>query len=174
MDRSKFIRRIPDATFGLATFQHKHYQNAIASYELDAERLQALALHRNSGLLADPRWGDSSLVFPFAVYEAKGWKGDPREARHQACSAAVAYLDLLDALARLPGHEGKRDGAYQTVQSRSSQVFALTSFGAHWHVMVGYRRPRLAREFAGRAGMSDTVYVRQTIHSHTMASVPGK
>src|SRR6185436_6991636 len=87
MDQSKLIRRIPDATFGLATFQPKHYQNAVASYDLDAERLQALALHRNCGLLADPRWGDSNLVFPFAVYEAKGWNAQPREARRQACSA---------------------------------------------------------------------------------------
>lgn len=150
---------IPDATFGLATFQPKHYQNALASYDLDAERLQALTLHRNCGLLVDPRWGESNLVFPFAVYEAKGWNGDPREARRQACSAAAAYLDLLDALARHPGKPGKMEGAYQTAESRSSQVFALTSFGAHWHVMVGYRRPRLAREYAGRAGMSDTEYV---------------
>lgn len=162
MDQSKFITRIPDATFGLATFQPKQYQNAIASYDLDAKRLQALALHRNCGLLSDPRWGDSNLVFPFAVYEAKGWGGDPREARRQACSAAVAYLVLLDALVRHPGREGKRDGAYQTTEGRSSQVFALTSFGAHWHVLVGYRRPRLVREYAKRAGMSQNVYVRHT------------
>jgi hypothetical protein len=159
---SKFITRIPDTTFGLATFLPKHYQNAIASYDLDAERLQALALHRNCGLLSDPRWGEANLVFPFAVYEAKGYKGDPREARQQACSAAAMYLDLLDALARQPGLSGKTEGAYQSPESRSSQVFALTSFGAHWHVMVGYRRPRLAREHRGRAGMSDTVYVRKS------------
>jgi hypothetical protein len=158
--QSKFITRIPDATFGLATFQPKHYQNAIASYDLDARRIQALALHRNCGLLSDPRWGGRDLVFPFAVYEAKGWSGDPREARHQACSAAVAYLDLLDALARHPGKEGQREGAYQASESRNSQVFALTSFGAHWHVMVGYRRPRLRREYEGRKGMSKNVYVR--------------
>ena len=163
--QSKFVTRIPDATFGLATFQPKHYQNAIASYELDAERLQALALHRNCGLRADPRWGEANLVFPFAVYEAKGWKGDPREARHQACSAAAEYLDLLDALARRPGLSDRPGGAaYQMPESRSSQVFALTSFGAHWHVMVGYRRPRLAREYKGRSGMSDMVYVRIPHH----------
>ncbi|VUC32087.1 unnamed protein product [Clonostachys rosea] len=170
MEQSKFITRIPDATFGLATFQPKHYQNAIASYDLDARRLQALALHRNCGLLSDPRWGDSDLVFPFAVYEAKGWGGDPREARRQACSAAAAYLDLLDALARHPGREGKRDGAYQTTEGRSSQVFALTSFGAHWHVLVGYRRPRLVREYAKRAGMSQNVYVFQRIWSGRISS----
>ncbi|KAK4222882.1 hypothetical protein QBC38DRAFT_518197 [Podospora fimiseda] len=131
---SKFIRRIPDATFGLATFQPKDCQNA------------------------------ANLVFPFAVYEAKGWSGDTREARHQACAAASVYLDLLDTLARQP-QEGRTKGDYQTVESRSTQVFVITSFGAHWHVMVGYSRPRLAREHAGRKGVSDIVYLFQRIWS---------
>ncbi|KAL2132938.1 hypothetical protein VTI74DRAFT_3128 [Chaetomium olivicolor] len=162
---SKFIWRIPDATFGLATFEPRDYQTAFASYTLDTKRLKALTLHRDCGLIVDPRWGDANLVFPFAVYEAKGWNGDPREARQQACAAAAVYLDLLDALARQPGKSGRMDGAYQTLESRSSQVFAMTSFGAHWHIMVGYRRPRLAREHRGRPGMSDTVYLFQRIWS---------
>lgn len=163
--KSKFMRRIPDATFGLATFQAKDYQNCLASYELDSERLLALAMHPNTGLLADPRWGEANLVYPFAVYEAKGWSGDPRQARYQACAAASQYLDLLDALARQPGEPGNVDRNYQTVESRNAQVFAITSFGAHWHVMVGYRRPRLAREYAGRKGMSNTVYLFQRVWS---------
>jgi hypothetical protein len=65
--KSRFVKRISDATFGLATFHPKHYQNAVASYELDAERLQALALHRHCGLISDPRCGEADLVFPFAV-----------------------------------------------------------------------------------------------------------
>ena len=163
--KTKFLRRIPDATFGLATYEPKHYQNALAAYELDREGLEALALQRNCALLSDPRWGEANLVFPFAVYEAKGWSGDAREARYQACAAAAAYLDLLDALARHPGRSGQVAGGYQTPESRSTQVFALTSFGAHWHLMVGYRRPRLAREHAGRAGLSDTVYLFQRVWS---------
>lgn len=156
----KTVKRIPDASIGLATFSPEHYQNAIASYELDAKRLLALALHRDSSLISDPRLGESSLVFPFLVYEAKGWTGDPRAARLQACAAGATYLDMLDALARRPGAAGKVEGAYQFHGGRSAQVFALTSFGAHWHVMVGYRRPRLKREHAGHPGMSETVYVR--------------
>ena len=35
--------------------------------------------------------------------EAKGLRGDCRVARRQACSAAAAYLDMLDNLARRPG-----------------------------------------------------------------------
>lgn len=102
-------------------------------------------------------------MFPFAAYEAKGWSGDPREARRQACSAGSVYLDMLDRLSKIPGKPGDLDGAYQAEDSRNSQVFVFTSFGAHWHILVGYRRPRLAREHAGMAGMSKTVYV-STMH----------
>ncbi|KAH7396561.1 hypothetical protein DE146DRAFT_657073 [Phaeosphaeria sp. MPI-PUGE-AT-0046c] len=161
----KTVKRIPDASIGLATFHPEHYQNAIASYELDSERLQALALHRDSSLISDPRIHESSLVYPFLVYEAKGWTGDAREARLQACAAGTAYLDMLDDLARRPGNAGKVEGAYQFHDGRSAQVFALTSFGAHWHVMVGYRRPRLKREHANHPGMSKTVYLYQRIWS---------
>ncbi|KAF1959956.1 hypothetical protein CC80DRAFT_440179 [Byssothecium circinans] len=167
--KSRFAKRIPDATFGLATFRPEHYQNAVASYELDAERLQALALHRSCGLISDPRCGEADLVFPFAVYEAKGWNGDPREARHQACAAGAAYLDMMDALARVPGQSEVRDREYQFEESHSAQVFALTSFGAHWHIMVGYRRPRLKREHAGHPGVSDTVYLYQRVWSSRIA-----
>lgn len=155
----RFIKRIPDATFGLATFRPENYPSALAEYDLDHERIESLLLHRQCDLKSDPRWGDANMVFPFAVYEAKGWAGDARQARRQACSAGAAYLDLLDDLARLPGRRGRRDGAYQTLGSRNTQVFALTSFGAYWHVLVGYKRPRLKREYAGYKGMSKSVYV---------------
>ena len=156
---TKFIKRIPDATFGLATFQPEDYQSVIGEWDLDRDRLEALLLHRHCGLISDPRWGDKSLVFPFAVYEAKGWSGDARDARRQACSAAAIYLDMLDNLARQPGNMGKAGSEYQTDESRSSQVFVFTSFGAHWHVLVGYKRPRLKREHAGLEGLSKYVYV---------------
>jgi hypothetical protein len=164
---SKTVKRIPDASIGLATFHPQHYQNANASYELDAERLQALTLHKGTSLISDPRLDESDLVYPFLVYEAKGWSGDPREARLQACAAGASYLDMLDALARCPGPSGKMEGAYQFHGGRSAHVFALTSFGAYWHVMVGYRRPRLKREHAGHPDMSYTAYVRTiTIHCY--------
>ncbi|KAG4289868.1 hypothetical protein FPRO06_04690 [Fusarium proliferatum] len=163
--RIKFIKRIPDATFGLATFKPRDYQSPIAEWDLDRDRLEALSLHRYCGLHSDPSWGKSSLVFPFAAYEAKGWSGDPREARRQACSAGSVYLDMLDRLSKIPGKPGDLDGAYQAEDSRNSQVFVFTSFGAHWHILVGYRRPRLAREHAGMAGMSKTVYDFQRIWS---------
>lgn len=128
--------------------------------------MEALLVHRQCGIISDPRWGDANLVFPFAVYEAKGWDGDPREARQQACSAAAVYLDMLQRLSKQPGNpwDGKSD-ADQTPGSRNTQVFVFTSFGAHWHILVGYKRPRLKREHAGREGMSESVYVFQRIWS---------
>lgn len=113
----------------------------------------------NYGLVSDPSRTETNLVFPFMVYEAKGWSGDCRVARRQACSAAAFYLDMLDELARKPGPVGT-PRPYQTPTSHHYQVFALTSFGAYWHLLVGYRRPRLAAEHAGETGMSETVYVR--------------
>ncbi|KAF1808088.1 hypothetical protein P152DRAFT_371413, partial [Eremomyces bilateralis CBS 781.70] len=175
---SKIIHRIPDITFGLATFSD--HQSPAFVEQLHQDTLERVLLHPKCGLLADPHWGRTQLAFPFAVYEAKGWDGDCRTARRQACLAAATYLDLLDNLARTPGpKENYEKRVYQTSTSHKYQVFALTSFGAHWHVLVGYRRPRVdnsttcgtdwwyqePNEFAGREDMSDTVYVFQRIWS---------
>jgi len=102
--------------------------------------------------------GETNLVFPFAVYETKGRSGDCREARRQACLAAATYLDLLDDLGRRPGPVGSAK-SYQTATSHQYQVFTLTSFWAHWHLLVGYRCPWQAEEHAGVKRFSDTVYV---------------
>lgn len=155
----KLVKRIPDVTIGLATSQPQDYQNCLGEYELDRDRLEALLIHRNCGLISDPHWGDENLVFPFAVYEAKGWSGDPREARQQACSAGAVYLDMLDNLARQPYSDETGPGEYQTSRSVNSQVFVFTSFGAHWHILVGYKRPRLKTEYAESQGVSKSVYV---------------
>lgn len=155
---STVVNRIPDATFGLTTFSDTNRDSPVQRDELRRERLEKLLLHPKCGLLSDPKWGELDLVFPFAVYEAKGWSGDCREARRQACQGAACYLDMLDNLARTPGTVGSAK-VYQTKTSHQYQVFALTSFGAHWHLLVGYQRPRQEEEHAGAAGMSETVYV---------------
>jgi hypothetical protein len=151
--------RIPDAVFGMATFTDNNADLPCWTYDLDRTRLEQLMLHPNYGMAADPKRDDSiGLAFPFMVYEAKGWRGSCREARRQACVAATFYLDMLDQLARVPGPvDAPR--VYQTRTSHHYQVFALTSFGAYWHLLVGYRRPRLEHEHAGEEGMSETVYV---------------
>jgi hypothetical protein len=156
---STVVPRKPDATFGLATFSEIEPDLSVCANELRRTRLEKLLLHHKCGLLADPKWGETDLVFPFAVYEAKGWAGDCREARHQACLAGATYLDMLDDVVRKPGPVGSTK-PYQTVTSHHYQVFALTSFGAHWHLLVGYRRPRQEDEHRERKGMSETVYVR--------------
>lgn len=152
------VSRIPDATFGLATFSDRDAVLPVWAPELHRERLEKLVLHPKYGLVSDPKILDIGLVFLFMVYEAKGWSGDCRDARRQACSAAAVYLDMLDELARRPGPKDS-PRPYQTTTSHHYQVFVLTSFGAYWHLLVGYRRPRSVEEHAQKAGMSDTVYV---------------
>ena len=100
------INRIPDATFGLSTFANSASDSPVWVDELNRERLERLLLHPKCGLLADPKWGETDLVFPFAVHEAKGWSGDCREDLRQACQGASCYLDMLDNLARKPGPAG--------------------------------------------------------------------
>jgi hypothetical protein len=161
---STVVQRTPDATFGLATFSEYEPDLSVCTTELRRTRLEKLLLHNKCGLLADPKWGETDLVFPFAVYEAKGWVGDCREARRQACLAGATYLDMLDDLARKPGPVNSVK-PYQTITSHHYQVFALTSFGAHWHLLVGYRRPRHEDEHNGRKDMSETVYVGDSSNS---------
>jgi len=155
---STFVKRTPDATFGLATFTDQDAYLPTWSEDLHSDRLQHLLLHPKYGLFSDPGRIETDLAFPFMVYEAKGWSGDCRAARRQACSGAAFYLDMLDELARQPAPVGS-PRAYQTKASHQYQIFVLTSFGAYWHLLVGYRRPRLATEHAGKNGMSETVYV---------------
>lgn len=97
------------------------------------------------------------MAYPFMAYEAKGWKGDAREGRRQVCLAAMAYLDLLDDLASDPASGSRRN--FQTGTSQDNQVFALTSFGAHWHVLVAFKKRRSISRFAGVEGLSKNVYV---------------
>jgi hypothetical protein len=156
--KSTFVKRTPDATFGLSTFTDQDGESPAWAYDLHSERLDRLLHHPNFGLYSDPKRCETDLVFPFMVYEAKGWSGDCRVARRQACLAASHYLDMLDQLAREPGPLDS-DRPYQTKTSHQYQVFVLTSFGAYWHLLVGHRRPRLATEHAGVQGMSETVYV---------------
>lgn len=155
---SSLVSRIPDATFGLAISNDAHATLPFWASELQSRRLAQLMFHPKYGLISDPQRGKVELAFPFMVYEAKGWAGDCRVARRQACSAAAAYLDILDNLVRRPGPlESARP--YQTKLSHHYQVFVLTSFGAYWHLLVGYRRPRQSSEHAGKNGLSENVYV---------------
>lgn len=114
----RLVKRIPDETFALRT----HGRGDFVDPSLDAgvfcqDRLQRLLLHPKCGLISDPKWGQSKMVFPFGIYEAKGWAGNYKEAKRQACAGAHRFLNMLDLLARVPGTsvESKR---YQTERSR--------------------------------------------------------
>ena len=158
----KLVKRIPDASFGLSTYRHGKnsplHKQPVNSLALHQDRLERLAFHPKCGLVSDPKWGDAHLAFPWAVYEAKGWNGDCREARRQAISAGARYLHMLDHLARVPGPRGTAQ-EYQTPSSHDFQVFALTSFGSHWHVLAGFVHDRLPEQEAGTEGMAKTVTV---------------
>ncbi|KAL9630570.1 MAG: hypothetical protein Q9164_006346 [Protoblastenia rupestris] len=155
--RRTLVQRTPDATFALATYTPEVTFD-IQDPALRTDRLERLLLHRKCGLISDPRWGHCNMVFPWAIYEAKGWSGDPREARRQACTGAKRYLNMLDHLARVPG-PASTSARYQTETSHDFQVFAFTSFGSHWHVLVGCKHDRLAQQHAGIEGMSKNVTV---------------
>lgn len=151
-------KRIPDATLGLAIFARVPADDPCNSRALCEDKLERLLLHPKSGLISDPRWGHNKMVFPWAVYEAKGWSGDCKEARRQACAAGERYLTMLDHLAREPGPPST-GMKYQTQRSHDFQVFVFTSIGSHWHVLVGCKHDRLPEQHAGMRGMSKTVSV---------------
>ena len=70
---SILVQRTPDATLGLATFLERDVENPVLASELLRGKLEKLLLLRKCELLTDPKWGETNLAFPFAVYEAKGW-----------------------------------------------------------------------------------------------------
>ena len=155
---NRLKNRTPDATFGLAVY-HRGSQIAPASFRgLCKEKLDRILFHPKTGLISDPRWGHNEMAFPWGVYEAKGWSGDYREARRQACTAGARYLAMLDHLARTPGPASART-RYQTERSHDYQIFVFTSIGSHWHVLVGCRNDRLPEQHAGMQGMSEAVSV---------------
>lgn len=175
---STFNKRIPDATFGLSTYvpaecqdhytpcdyRHCPYRFPNWNSALRRDKLERLAFHPKCGLLADPKWGESDMALPFMVYEAKGWSGDYREARRQACLAAKTYLDMLDHLSRVPSTAGP-SSEFQTATSQDNQVFAITSYGAHWHLLVAFKKPRGEDYYAKSEGLSPSVYIFQKIWS---------
>ena len=160
-----FVRRTPDATFGLRTHNKGDWLHpSLNASVFRRDKLERLLLHRKCGLISDPRWGQTKMVFPWAVYEAKGWSGNYVEARRQACAAGERYLNMLDHLARTPGPPDN-SMSYQTERSHDFQVFVFTSFGSHWHVLVGCKHERLPEQHAGIEGMSKSVYVSDSIES---------
>ena len=157
----RLVKRTPDETFALEIRRKIPYIDPTPNANVfRQDRLQRLLLHPKCGLISDPKWGHTDMAFPFAVYEAKGSAGDYREARRQACAGAQLYLNMLDRLVKTPGPPGESN-EYQTESSHDFQVFVFTSYGAHWHLLVGIKHPRLPEQYAGVPGMSKDIAVSQ-------------
>jgi hypothetical protein len=134
-------RRIPDITFGLSSYFHEFAPEAISEEEeaisksFISERLSELTAGLSRyRLVLDPKWGDDSLLFPWAVYEAKKDQGTEEAALVQLKLAFTTYLGMLDQLVHRPGSLDQ----YQFPDSREFQIFGFTSHASVWRVYVGY------------------------------------
>ncbi|KAI1739461.1 hypothetical protein F4680DRAFT_421648 [Xylaria scruposa] len=144
-------QRVPDATMGLKTYddwEPKHSSTCTADdckIKIDHSSLQPdkrLSCHHlirmmnvaSCGLIVDGVWGKASLVFPFAVYEAKKWVSSYEAAEGQIYHACRTYLAMLDDLARDPDNVAE----YQTSESSKYQLFAFTSSGPYWQVYAAW------------------------------------
>ncbi|RFU72432.1 hypothetical protein TARUN_9828 [Trichoderma arundinaceum] len=93
--------RIPDATFGLTTYDGDSvdlnrefeaagyltdYSNKQPDSRLSQDRLKAMMYNPECGLVVDGAWGKIDIAFPFAVYEAKKQIGND-DARQQISHA---------------------------------------------------------------------------------------
>ena len=131
------VKRTPDETFALSTHKRGDFINpSLNAGVFRQNRLQRLLLHPKCSLVSDPKWGQTKMVIPISVYEAKGWVGDYKEARRQACAGAHRFLNMLDLLARVPGTSAE-SRRYQTERSHDFQIF-----GVHfsWRTLACPRR----------------------------------
>ncbi|KAJ5297431.1 hypothetical protein N7508_007680 [Penicillium antarcticum] len=87
-----------------------------------------------TSLVVDGEWGDCTLLFPFAVYEAKKNQSSEITVRMQLKLAFNAYPQMLDKLVRQPG---KMD-EYHSPSSAAFPIFGFTFSGSTWRINVGY------------------------------------
>ncbi|GKZ25971.1 hypothetical protein AbraIFM66951_002083 [Aspergillus brasiliensis] len=136
-------KRIPDMTFGLSSY--------VSGDPLDEgiderERRIRRSLHVKClkhyvcdrfGLMVDGKWGKTTVLFPFAVYEAK--KNDKSElaVKIQLKLALNAYLKMLDDLLIQPDNPKTKEER-QLPQNTVNPLFGFTSSGSIWKLYVGY------------------------------------
>ncbi|KAF2124637.1 hypothetical protein P153DRAFT_252837, partial [Dothidotthia symphoricarpi CBS 119687] len=142
-DNVSVKRRIPDATMGLRSYDSLEsldhpckvdHKNKKSHESLLKKRLRAQMRDPDSGLIVDGIWGESNLLFPFAVYEAKKRATTWEQAENQIQHACLSYLAMLDDLARDPTDVTR----YQSQESDGYQVFAFTSCGSYWQVYIAW------------------------------------
>lgn len=97
---------------------------------LSESRIKLQMYMQECGLMVDGVWGETDILFPFAVYEAKKKVSSFDQARNQIYHACRTYLAMMDDLARVPSDVSK----YQTEGSKQQQIFALMSCGYKWEV----------------------------------------
>jgi hypothetical protein len=156
--------KTPDQTFGLATYWNDIFE-AYTSKDLRMFKTRGMdwyageiklcneqfKFHKSlskrrlddmindnrpgTGLVVDGKWGETGLIFPWAVYEAKKTDNLDRSAQKQVLHAAQIYLGMLDDLARKPLHVDE----YQCKQSSNLyQVFLFTSCGPDFTIRIAY------------------------------------
>ncbi|KAI0154184.1 hypothetical protein GGR57DRAFT_467495 [Xylariaceae sp. FL1272] len=144
-------QRIPDATLGLRTYDDYDMKHGYRCDDVDCkidhspmqpdrmlqrDDLSAMMHDATCGLVVDGVWGKTSLVFPFAVYEAKKRSTSDEEAERQIYHACRTYLAMLDDLARNPNNVAQ----YQTNESSEYQLFAFTSCGSSWQAFMAWKQ----------------------------------
>lgn len=158
------IMKTPDQTFGLATYWNDiseaylskglrmfktrgmdKYAGDLQLYNEEFKFHKSLSKRRlddlindsrpGTGLVVDGKWGETGLIFPWAVYEAKKADNLDKSAQKQVLHAAQIYLGMLDDLARKPLNVDE----YQSEQSSSLyQVFLFTSCGPEFTIRIAY------------------------------------
>jgi hypothetical protein len=106
-------KRIPDITFGLFSYESGDPDDeGVDERERRIRRcLKKSRLSHNIyktdefSLITDPKWGQHTLLFPFAVYEAKRDQKSELQVKLQLKLAFNAYLHMLDSLIRQPGKD---------------------------------------------------------------------
>lgn len=101
---------------------------------LSEDRILMQMDQRECGLIVDGIWGETNLIFPFAVYEAKMSAETLEQAEDQIYHACKTYLAMLDDLARNPTDVTR----YQSEESERYQLFGFTSCGSYWKVYIAW------------------------------------
>ncbi|KAE8313544.1 hypothetical protein BDV41DRAFT_536195 [Aspergillus transmontanensis] len=135
-------KRIPDITFGLSSYfcadpedegvdgRERRIRRSLQKTSL----ISSIWAFDEPSLIADGKWGGHTILFPFAVYEAKKDRNSETEVKVQLKLAFNTYLQMLDKLVRQPGMTDK----YQSPRVPVFPMFGLTSSGSTWRMYVAY------------------------------------
>lgn len=142
-DEDNRIRRVPDLSIGLASCEdNKESEPEWAQFQCHLPS-RAL-LHPNCGLIVDPYWGETDLLFPFVVYEAKKvrkddvWEDPATEAIGEASDSAKIFLNMQSTLTRQSGSaHTHRKPSPESESPSYEQVLMFTSEGSKWHLLIG-------------------------------------